>query len=306
MLAFIDKPLDIARIGDQNAASGPIQESKRRGEGEDVVKGQRTHSYFFAFLKGDTDPAAGLLNVSEHIAVREHRAFRNTRRAARILQEGDVFVGQFHGLEAFFVGQFHGLEAFLMADGKRLTEIHRAGQRPLRHHLLDVFDNRVHKRALYKGEKVAHLRGDDMFDRGMRENAFERLGEVFNNDDRLGAGISELMLEFSGGVKRINVYNNETGSQNAKKRHRVLQEVRHHNGHAIAFLHVGQRLQISGEITGERLSLLRGECHPHVGKGRRIRMLLSNAVKERGNIGHAVRINHCGDALRVLGNPRKV
>ena len=227
--------------------------------------------------------------------MREHGAFGNARCAACILQEGNVFVGQ-----------FYGVESFLVADGKRLAEVHRAGQRPLRHHLLHVFDNCVHKRALHEGEKVAHLRGDDVFNRCVRENAFERFGEVLNNDDRLSAGIFKLMFKFSSGVKRIDIYNNEARSKNAKKRHGVLQKVRHHNCHAIAFLHIGQRLQVSGEITGECLSLLRGKCHPHVGKGGSVRMLLSNAVKERGDIGHAIRINHCGDALRVLGNPRKV
>ena len=85
MFAFINQSFDIAGIGDQNTACRPIEESQCSREGKDVIKRQSAHGHFFTFLKGNTDPAAGLFNVGQNISVREHGAFGYAGCAARVL-----------------------------------------------------------------------------------------------------------------------------------------------------------------------------------------------------------------------------
>ena len=60
--------------------------------------------------------------------------------------------------------------------------------------------------------------------------------------------ILQLVLELARRVQRIDVDDRHAGSQDAEQRHRVLQEVRRHDGYAIAFREPRQLLQECGEI----------------------------------------------------------
>ena len=83
----------------------------------------------------------------------------------------------------------------------------------------------------------------------------ERVREVLQDDDRLRAGVLQLMLELARGVERIGVDDREAGAQRAVQRDRVLQDVRQHDRDAVALLQVRALLQPGGEVARRLLVL---------------------------------------------------
>ena len=81
------------------------------------------------------------------------------------------------------------------------------------------------------------------------------LGEVLENDDGLGAGVLQLVLQLARRVQRIDVHHGHAGAQDAEQRHRVLQQVRRHDGDALALGHARQSLQEGGEVARQPLQL---------------------------------------------------
>ena len=59
-----------------------------------------------------------------------------------------------------------------------------------------------------------------------------------------------MVFKLAGRVEGIDVDNNEPCTQDGKHGNGILQQVRHHDGDAVAFFHAGQRLQISGKVLG--------------------------------------------------------
>ncbi len=88
----------------------------------------------------------------------------------------------------------------------------------------------------------------DVLDRRLREHLLQRAGEILEDDDRLGAGVLQLVLELARRVQRIDVDHRHAGAQDAEQRHRVLQQVGRHDGDAIALGHARQPLQERGEV----------------------------------------------------------
>ena len=68
-----------------------------------------------------------------------------------------------------------------------------------------------------------------MLDLGFRDHLLQRTGEVLDDDDGLGAGILQLVLEFARRVQRIDVDHCHAGAQDADQRHRVLQQIGTHD-----------------------------------------------------------------------------
>ncbi len=68
------------------------------------------------------------------------------------------------------------------------------------------------------------------------DDLFDSAREVFQNEDRLGAGIVKLVLKLARRIERVDVHDDEPGAQDAIDRDGVLQNVRHHHGHAVALL----------------------------------------------------------------------
>ena len=140
--------------------------------------------------------------------------------AAGILQEGDIVRRDRNRLEA---GRRSGLE--------RGAERNMAGQRPGRHHFLDLAHDQVDQQTL-DAEQVAHGGHDDVLDRRARNRGLQRRGEVLQDDDRLGAGILKLVFQFARRIERVDVHDDAAGAQNTHHRDRILQHVRHHYGDA--------------------------------------------------------------------------
>ena len=166
--------------------------------------------------------------------MRQNGALGNTRRSTGILKERDI-----SGLDVGFGKR----QAFALGDGR--VEFDMIAQRPGRHQLFHAADDDVDKKALGT-EQVAHRCDDDVLERGLGCHLFDGVGEIFQDDDGLGAAVLQLMLEFPRRIERVDVDDDEASPKDRKDRHRVLQHVRHHDGHAVALLHPS-RLQIGSE-----------------------------------------------------------
>ena len=94
-LAFFNQTLHIARVGNQHHAGAPLEETAHRSKRKDVIERKCCHDDFGLLLKVAGNPNTGLLQVRQHVAVREHGAFGNTGRAARVLQKCDVVAVKF-------------------------------------------------------------------------------------------------------------------------------------------------------------------------------------------------------------------
>ena len=188
-----------------------------------MVERERRHGDFPAFFEGLADPDAHLLNVGDQIAVCEDRALRDAGRAARVLEERDV------GVPDLVRG-----EAARGALRERFAEADRVRDRIGRHHLLHVLHDEVDERALEEGEEVAHGGRHDVAAVGVGQGAFEGLREVFDDDDRFGAGVLQRVVNFARRVERVDVHDDEARAQARVDGDDVLKEVRHHDGDAVA------------------------------------------------------------------------
>ena len=73
-----------------------------------------------------------------------------------------------------------------------------------------------------------------MADLRLRQHRFELVGEVFHDHDGDGAAIRKLLFQFARRVQRIDVDHDQAGAQRGEKRHRIGEQVRQHDGDAVA------------------------------------------------------------------------
>ena len=286
LLDFLGEPLHVAGVRDEDARGGPARKADRRAEREDVVEGKRRHDDFLAFFKFARNPASDLLDVRDEIAVREDRALRDARRAARVLEERDVGV-------ADLVRR----ETVLGPLGERRAEVDGVRKVVGGHHLLDAAHDEVDERALHKGEEIAHGRRHDVAAFGAFERMLERASEVFDDDDRLCAGVAQRVLHFARSVEGVHVHHDEARPQAGKEGDDVLQEVRHHDGHAVARLQVGKTLQIAREVARELHHAAIRNRHAHVDPGVAVGELLRRTVENGRDARIVIRI----DFVRNVG-----
>ena len=94
---FGDEGRDIARVGDQQIGSAKFDEGEAiRGQREDVIQRQRRDDKLAPLTQLRLDPGIGLCQIGENIAMRQHGAFRQTGRAAGVLQKGEIFLLDCH------------------------------------------------------------------------------------------------------------------------------------------------------------------------------------------------------------------
>ena len=148
-----------------------------------------------------------------------------------------------------------------------MTKAHRAGQMVFRHHLFDIFHDEVHQRSLYRPELVAEARQDNVLHRRFRHHLLQRMREVRDDNDGAGAAVVELVLELARRIERINVDHHHAGAQHAEQRHRILQQIRHHQRDAIAFFQAQPGLQVSGERAALLFQLPIAQRLSHIDKG---------------------------------------
>ncbi|MNP70485.1 hypothetical protein D3C76_1667240 [compost metagenome] len=74
-----------------------------------------------------------------------------------------------------------------------------------------------------------------MFHLGFVDHFLEGVREVRDNHNCRCAAVVQLMLQLARGIEGVNVNHDHPGAQNAKQRHRILQQVRHHQRDPVAF-----------------------------------------------------------------------
>ena len=118
--------------------------------------------------------------------MQQHGALGHARGAAGVLQQGDVV-----GLDVgrLSVPRVPWATASLKRTAPRQVE--------RGHHLLDVAHDEVDQRALEQAQQVAHGGQHHMLDRRVGDALLQRGGEVLDDDDGLGAGVLELVLQFA-------------------------------------------------------------------------------------------------------------
>jgi hypothetical protein len=105
-----------------------------------------------------------------------------------------------------------------------------------------------------------------VLDRRGGDALLQRVGEVLDDDDGLGAGVLQLVLQLARRVQRVDVHHHEAGAQDGGHGHRVLRHVGHHDGDAVA-LGQAQALQVGGEGAAQRIGLAVGDVLAHEAVG---------------------------------------
>ncbi len=197
-LQLLDEAGQVARVGDQDVLRALLHAHQRvHRQRVDMVERQRADEDHalrpLALDEGAVEPGRVLRDIGEHVAVKQRGALRYAGRAAGVLQEGDV-VG----------ADIDRPESRLRPGLQRVVETGVAGQRPGRHHFLDSSHHQVDDDAL-GAQQVAHRGHDHVPDGGVLDDRVQRGGEILQDDDRLGAGILELVLELARRVERVDV-----------------------------------------------------------------------------------------------------
>ena len=105
-----------------------------------------------------------------------------------------------------------------------------------RHQPLNVFHDKVDQRTFRGRELVAHARQDDVLNLGFFNDFFQRVGKVGDNHNRRRTAVIQLMFQLAWGIERVNVNHDHPRPEDPEQRHRVLQQVWHHQRDAIPFL----------------------------------------------------------------------
>ena len=211
LLKLINDVVDVAGIRNQDLARGTLQEAERRGEGEDVIERKHGERGFLADHKGLGNPRAGLLDIREHIPMRQHGALCDAGRAAGVLKKRDIRVLKRHGAETGGVSL-----------GECVAETDEMRHAEGRDHFFHVLHSEIHERPLEERKEVGNTGGNHRFNGGAGNGFFERFAESFGDDHHLRAAVSELIMQFAGGVEGVHVDRDAARLQNAEKGLMVL------------------------------------------------------------------------------------
>ena len=293
---LLDEAGNVARVGDEDVLAADHHHVQAvHGEREDVIERQRRDDDRALAAHRGLEPGLVLQERRDHVAMQQHRAFRDPGGTARVLQEREVVVPE-ERRDELRAGAF----------GERLLEADRAGQVVGRHHLLHLAHDEIHEQPL-EAEHLAERSDDHMLERRARAHLLEHRGEILEDHDHLGAGVLDLVLELARGVERIHVHHHAAGAQRAEHRDRILQAVRHHERDARA-LREPLRLQPGAEVARQRIEFGEAQRLAHAGEGRAVAVgadalleeLDQRAVLVGVDLGrHAGRIALQPDALHV-------
>ena len=116
------------------------------------------------------------------------------------------------------------------------------------HHAHYVFHQKIYGHAPRPRQHVADLRRHGMLDLGIGNYLRQSVSAVLLDNNGLGAGILQLVLQLAGGIERVAVDGRVTGAEDAKQRNRVLQQIGHHERHPGSGLQFQSALQIGAEV----------------------------------------------------------
>ena len=205
-------------------------------------------------------PGFRLQQVRHHIALREHGTLGHPRRAAGVLQEGNVTLRERHLRAAFVTPLFRTL-------AQRQWQTLRHRQRPGRHHFPDMRDHKVGHAAFDCPQQITQLRGQHMFHWRIGNHFLQNMGKIFQDDNDFRAGILELMRQLRRRIHRVAIDHGATRAQRAKQAHRILQAVGHHQHQARTFLQAENNLQVGGKVARQAVKLRIADACAHAHEG---------------------------------------
>ncbi|CAH0321456.1 hypothetical protein SRABI106_04386 [Rahnella aquatilis] len=107
------------------------------------------------------------------------------------------------------------------------------------------------------------------------------------------------MLEFTRRIQRIDVDYHHAGAQYAKQGNRVLQQIRHHQGNAVALPEPKLILQIGGVSTAALFELAVSHHLAHVDKCRIVSVTQRSIFKHLDQRTVAVRVDVLRNICRI-------
>ena len=127
-------------------------------------------------------------------------------------------------------------EVYPLALLQHFSEAHGAGQLEGLHGVAYVAQDKIHDGRFRERQQVADAGDDDGFHGRFVDDFFEHVRRVFEHHDGASAAVLQLVFQFTRGVQRVRVYHRQARAQRAEQRDGVLQNVRHHQGNAVALL----------------------------------------------------------------------
>ncbi len=170
---------------------------------------------------------------------------------------------------------------------------------PGRHRAPHIGVGEIVDRALERRHEIAEPRHYHVADRRVLDDRLELVGEILHDDDADGAGIGKLRAQFARRVQRIDVDHDHAGAQRAQKRHRIGEQVRHHDGDAVAGLELGLLDEEGGEGAAQFVPLGIAQPRAQALERRPRGMAPAGVDQHRRQRGEAVRIDGLRNAGRI-------
>jgi hypothetical protein len=96
------------------------------------------------------------------------------------------------------------------------------------------------------------------------------------------------VLELARGIEGIAVDRDEPGAQDAEERDRVLEQVRHHQRHALALLQLGHVAQPAAEVARQAVEARVIDARVHAAESRERPELLAAPEEDLPHVGEGV------------------
>jgi len=285
----------VARIDDQQIAHAgmhAVEAADRHGE--HVVQRQRADDRqlpAMQVVQHRLRHGFGLQHVGYQVAMRQHGALGYAGGAAGVLQHGQVVHAQCGRRE-------RGARAVAQGIRQAVCPV----DAPRRNQLLHIARRQVDQRRFQASQQVARADHHDMRQRAAIGHRLQRVREILQDDDRLGAAVEQLALQFVGLVERIDVHHHHAGAQRPQQAHQVGGHVGHHQRHARAARQAAP-LQPGGEVPRMGIQLRIGHVRAHRAAGHLAGMAPAGLVQQVGQRRVVLRRNLVGNPRGIVGEP---
>ena len=183
-------------------------------------------------------PCACLSGIGRQVEVREGRPLGTARRAARVLDEGDV--GGIRSEDALV--DRRGIQQLLPLDGA--THLRRES----RARLARLGDRQAQQSPSGEGHRTGEVDGDDRLDSDILGEVLDGCDRLVPGDDDPGTVVLELVSQLSRGVQRIVLDHDGAEAQHRVEGDDVLRAVRQHEGHRVTLLHPQEPQPLRGPV----------------------------------------------------------
>ncbi len=284
--------LDVARVRDEHVvpAGGHVAQAVTH-ERVHVVQRQRGDHDLLAIDALGGEPGIDLPDVGHEVRVGQHRPAGTARGAPGVLEAGQVGASGWRGLaEVVGIAPGHRRPA---GGARHVVHGHPA---PVAHHPVD-------EEAAGKAQEVAHLGDEDVAHAHPLADPGVDPGALAQHHEYRRAAVVELVFQLGRGVHRIHVDHHHAGPPGAEQGHRVLEQVRQHDGDPVPGPHPGQALQPGREAALQYVELPVGEGAAEVAEGRPVAVAGDGLVQDVQHRLGGIQVQDRGHAGRIRAQP---